>query len=304
MSSTNLEIVFEGSAVQAGTINARLLADALTGCSDVFTRANQILNGEASEAVVLVQSDFKRGSFVVDVQFVQDVVEHARQLITAHPFLSAGSLAGIIGFISKNKEAVKDSLIELYKWLKGKKPDKVTPVGNNNFEITFGQNKKTVIAPVFNMYGDSAIRAALEKMTSPLRREAIDRISVKQDGTEQTSIEKSEATYFETDPLQLESESSPNEGERDTVLVVSKLSFTEGSTWTFFERGAIVIAKIEDEQFWARVHGHTLTFGEGDMLRVRLYWRIEKKRKLTQKNTITKVYELIERPKQLRLKNV
>jgi len=115
MSSTNLEIVFEGSGVQAGTINARLLADALIGCSDVFTRANQILNGEASEAVVLVQSDFKRGSFVVDVQLVQDVVEHARQLITAHPFLSAGSLAGIIGFISKNKEAVKDSLIELYK---------------------------------------------------------------------------------------------------------------------------------------------------------------------------------------------
>jgi hypothetical protein len=39
------------------------------------------------------------------------------------------------------------------------------------------------------------------------------------------------------------------------------------------------------------------------MLRVRLYWKIEKKRKLIQKNTITKVYELIERrrPKQLRL---
>jgi hypothetical protein len=304
VSTTNLEIVFEGSGVQAGTINARLLADALVGCSDVFTRANQLVNGEASEAAVFVQSDFKRGSFVVDVQLVQEVVEHARQLITAHPFLSAGSLAGIIGFISKNKEAIKDSLIEVYKWLKGKKPDKVTPVGNNNFEITLGQNKKSVSAPVINMYGDSAIRVALERLTSPLRQEAIDRIIVKQDGTEQTTIEKSEAEYFETDPLMLESDNSPTEGERDTVLVVSKLSFTEGTAWTFFERGAIVIAKIEDEQFWADVHRHTITFGEGDMLRVRLYWRIEKKRKLTQKNTIKKVHELIERPKQMRLKNV
>ena len=301
MSSANLEIVFEGPGVQAGTINARLLADALAGCSDVFTRANQIVNGEASEAVVLVQSDFKRGSFVVDIQLVQDVVEHAKQLITAHPFLSASSLAGIIGFVSKNKDAVKESVIELYKWLKGKKPDKVAPAGNNNFEITFGQNKKTVSAPVINMYGDSAIQAALEKLTNPLRQEAIDRIAVKQDGTEQTAIEKSEASYFETEPLQLESDNSPTEGERDTVLVVSKLSFTEGTAWTFFERGAIVIAKIEDEQFWADVHRHKLTFGEGDMLRVRLYWRIEKKRKLTQKNTIVKVHELIERPKQLRL---
>lgn len=304
MTATNLEIVFQGSGVEAGTINARLLADALLGCSDLFTRANQVLNGEASEALVLVQSDFKRGSFAVDVQLVQNVVEHAKQLITSHPFLSASSLAGAIGFVSKNKDAVKESLIGLYKWLKGKKPEKITPAGNNSFEITFGQNKKTVIAPVIQLYGDSAIRAALEKLTSPLRQEAIDRISVQQDGAEQNSIDKSEATYFETDALQLEAEDSPTEGERDTVLVVSKLSFTEGTTWTFFERGATVIAKIKDEQFWAKVHGHALTFGEGDLLRVRLYWKIEKKRKLTQKNTITKVYELIERPKQLRLKNI
>jgi len=300
VSSTNLEIVFEGSGVQAGTINARLLADALIGCSDVFTRSNQIVNGEASEAVVLVQSDFKRGSFVVDVQLVQEVVEHAKQLITAHPFVSATTLAGIIGFISKNKE----SLIELYKWLKGKKPDKVLPAGNNNVELTLGENKKTVTTQVINLYGDSAIRTALEKLTSPLRQEAIDRIAVKQDGTEQIAIEKTEATYFQTESLQLESDNSPTEGERDAVLVVSKLSFTEGTTWSSFERRAIVIAKIEDERFWADVHQHKLTFGEGDRLRVRLYWKIEKKRKLTQKNTIKKVYELIERPKQLRLDNV
>jgi hypothetical protein len=175
MSSTNLEIVFEGSGVRQGTINARLLADALIGCSDVFTRANQIVNGEASEAVVLVQSDFKRGSFVVDVQLVQGVVEHAKHLITSHPFLSSSSLASIIGFVSRNK----DSLIDLYKWLKGKKPDKIASVKDNNYEVTFGQNKKTVSGPVINMYGDSAIQIAMEKLTSPLRQgDAIDRIAV------------------------------------------------------------------------------------------------------------------------------
>lgn len=302
MSSTNLEIVFEGSGVEAGTINARLLADALIGCSDVFTRSNQIVNGQASEAVVLVQSDFKRGSFSVDVQLVQEIAEQAKHLLTMHPFVSATTLASIIGFVSKNKEVLKDSLIELYKWLKGKKPEKVLPVGNNSVEITFGQNKKTVTTQVINLYGDSAIRAGLEKMTSPLRQD-IDRIIVKQDGTEQTTIEKTEVGYFETD-LQLEADNAPTEGERDTVLVVSKLSFKEGTTWTFFERGAIVVAKIEDDKFWADVHRHKVTFGEGDMLRVRLRWKIERKKNLTQKNTITKVYELIEQPKQLRFDKV
>lgn len=285
--------------MQTGTINARALADALVGCSDVFTRANQIVNGEASDAVVLVQSDFKRGSFSVDVHLVQEIAEHAKHLLTAHPFVSATTLATIIGFVSKNKDAIKDSLIELYKWLRGNKPDKFNPVGNKTVEITFGQNKKAVTTEVFNLYGDSAIRLALEKLTNPLRQEAIDRIAVRQDGTEQTSIERTEAPYFQTEPVLLEAETSPTEGERETVLVVSKLSFKEGTTWTFFERGAIVNAKIEDEEFWGRVHAHKLVFGEGDMLRVRLRWKIERKRTLAQQNTITKVYELLEQPKQL-----
>jgi hypothetical protein len=89
------------------------------------------------------------------------------------------------------------------------------------------------------------------------------------------------------------------EGERDTVLTVSKLSFKENATWTFFEQGATVYAKIEDEKFWTDVHHHKLVFGEGDCLRVRLKWKIERKKKLIQVNAITKVYELVERPKQL-----
>jgi hypothetical protein len=300
MSSANLEVVFEGPAVKAGMIDARLLGDSLMGYSEVFTRSNAIVNGEVSEAAVLVQSDFKPGSFGASLQFVQNIVEHATQLITAHQFLNATELAVAIGFIWKNREAVKESLLDLYKWLRGKKPDNVVQVGNN-VEITFGQNKKTVTNVVFNLYSDAAIRAGLGRLTSPLRQSAIDRITVKQDGTDQATIEKSEAEYFEPEPMQLESDSAPMEGERDAILIVAKLSFTEGSTWTFFERGATVVARIEDEAFWQQVHQHNVTFGEGDKLRVRLSWKIERKKKLTQKNTIVKVYELLERPKQMRL---
>jgi hypothetical protein len=100
------------------------------------------------------------------------------------------------------------------------------------------------------MYGDSAIRAAFGHATEPLRRLGIDRISVKQDGTEQVAFEKDEAPDFEAEPLQLEPDSPPTEGERDAVLIVSKLSFREGSTWTFFEQGGTVVAKIEDKEFW------------------------------------------------------
>lgn len=300
MSTTEIQLVFEGSAVQSGTIDARLLAESLAGCSDIFRRANQIANGEASEAAVLVQSEFKAGSFVAGLRLEQHVIETAKNLITHHEFLTAGALAALIGFIKKG-ESIGESLVDLWKWLNGKKPERVTQVGNNT-EISVGTNKKTVRNVVYQFYGDSAIRAAFGRATEPLRQSAIDRISVKQNGEEQVAFEKEEAPIFEAEPLQLEGDSSPNEGERDAVLIVSKLSFKEGSTWTFFEQGGTVVAKIEDKEFWHKVHHHEVTFGEGDSLKVRLHWRVfETNDKLVQKNNILRVYQVLERPKQMRL---
>lgn len=302
MSSTNLEVVFEGPAVKSGMIDARLLADSLAGYSEVFTRANSLINGQASEATVLVQSEFKSGSFVAGLQFAQNIVEQAQHLITAHTFFDAAGLTAVIGFAWKHRDVVKDSLIDLYKWLKGGKPDRAVQMGSST-ELTLGQNKKTVSNVVYNLYGDSAIRMALGRLTSPLRHAAIDRITNRSNGEEQVTIEKAEAAYFEPEPLSLKSDNSDMEGHRETVLIVSKVSFVEGTTWGFIERGATVTARIEDESFWEKVHQHTLTFGEGDQLRVLLHWKVIKSRgkKLTPKNTIEKVYEVLTRPKQLRL---
>jgi hypothetical protein len=206
-----------------------------------------------------------------------------------------------VGFIKKG-ESVGESLVDLWKWLKGKNPERVTQLGNKTTEITVGPDKRTVNNVVYQLYGDSPIRAAFGQATEPLRQSAIDRISVKQDGQEQVAFEKEEARIFEVEPLQLEGDSAPNEGERDTVLIVSKLSFRESSTWTFFEQGGTVVAKIEDKEFWHKVHQHEVTFGEGDSLKVRLHWKVfEKDDKLVQKNNILRVYQVLERPKQMRL---
>jgi hypothetical protein len=155
---------------------------------------------------------------------------------------------------------------------------------------------------VFNLYGDSAIRSALAQATRPLRRDGVDRIAVRLEDAEQVAFDKEEATYFEPDALKLESNSTFNEGERDAVLIVSKIAFKEGSTWSFFEQGSTVAATIDDKKFWQEVHDHSIKFGEGDRLKVRLHWKVEDNGgKLRQKNKITKVYQVLDRPKQMRL---
>lgn len=306
MSSINVEVVFEGPAVKEGTIDARLLAESLLGYSEVFTRANSLVNGDVSRAIVLVQSDFRGGSFIAGLELVQNFTDQAANLITAHHFLTAGPLAGAIGLLSTDigKEVVKDILKEtvvgLFKRWGGKKPDEVKPVDPETVELKRGNESVTVNVNVYNMYGDSAIRAGLDKITNPLRQAEIDRIIVKQEGKEQTVFEKEEAKCFEAEPLRLQPDEEPMEGERDAVLVVAKLSFKEGTNWTFFERGATVVAKIKDEQFWEKVHKHELTFGEGDVLKVRLAWEIQR-HPPKQKNIIVKVIEKVDHPKQMRL---
>ncbi|MGI9101687.1 MAG: hypothetical protein ACR2IF_04495 [Terriglobales bacterium] len=87
MSATDLEIAFEGEEVDSGKIDAGVLGNALAGYSEVFRRANELANGEASTAVVLVEADFKRASFDVNLQLVQALIDNAKALITAHPSL-------------------------------------------------------------------------------------------------------------------------------------------------------------------------------------------------------------------------
>lgn len=143
------------------------------------------------------------------------------------------------------------------------------------------------------------------RLTSPLREAEIERITVKQDGNEQSAIEKSEEEYFEQpESLELESDSSPMEGQREAFLIVSKLSFVEGTTWSFIEKGATLVAKIEDENVWEKVHQYKFRFGEGNRLRVLLHWRViqaKRSRKLIPKNIILKVYEVVEHPVQMRI---
>lgn len=299
MSQIQVQLVFEGSAVNEGKIDAAALALSLAGYSGLFRRANAVINGEASEAVVLVESNFTPGSSIVNLRFDQHLIEAATTFITHHQFFTALSLVSAIGLIKRTEWG--ETLIDIWKWLKGQKPDEVAQTGNNT-EITLGANKKTVSSVVYNLYGDSAIRSALGQATEPLRREGFDRMALRQDNQEQVAIEKQEAESFGTDAWELEPASTPTEGEREALLIVSKLAFTEKSSWSFFDEGAMVVATIEDEAFWQRVHNHEISFGEGDRLRVRLHWKVESKNgKLKQKNRIVKVHQVFDRPRQLRL---
>ena len=53
------------------------------------------------------------------------------------------------------------------------------------------------------------------------------------------------------------------------------------------------------QEFWQQVHDYRVTFGEGDRLRVRMTRvAVRKRNKLTAKNTVIKVLQVLVRQKQ------
>ena len=113
-----------------------------------------------SEASIRVDAKFERGSFDVLLQLAQGLLGQAQGIISN--LKTAFELAVLLGIIHKS-----GSLIDLLKFLQGKKPDKVVK-GDETVEVELNGVKKTVNHITFNMYGDETIRKALRNGTSAL----------------------------------------------------------------------------------------------------------------------------------------
>ena len=114
-------------------------------------------------------------------------------------------------------------------------------------------------------------------------------------------MNKDDAPAFKVGELSPEEE-VPLNGERDAVLTISKLSFREGTKWSFFEEGSTLTASIDDEDFFRQVHDRKLKFADGDSLHVHLRWQLhERNGRLVASNIITKVHRVLGKMRQLRL---
>lgn len=290
--STHIELVFDGDAVREGTIEARVLGAALSAYSEAFTRANFLVNGRNSEADVLVDAKFESGSFDVPLLLVQSY-QQAQGIIGE--LKNALELAVILGFVHN-----PGSLIELLKFLKGEPPERVTPV-ENGVQYERSGEKKTVPKLTDTLYYDPSVRKALANGAKALEHPGIASISFQREGNETVVINKDEAAAFKADDFELEAE-TPHKGERDAVLTISKLSFKEGTKWSFFEDGASLAARIDDEEFFRKVHDRKLKFADGDRLSVHLKWQLQERNgRLVADNVITKVHKVLSKKPQLRL---
>lgn len=302
MSQAAVRVVYDGDALATGAMDVRDLAPALLSFGDLLQETNRVLNAGRAQVSVRVQAEFRRGSFEISLAVTaQGLLEQARTLLLGEDLKAAEVLLRVL-FGSAASGGVIGCVIWLLKTLKGKKPDKVTPMPGNRVELAVGNTTYNVDGDVYNVYVDGGVRDALHRTVRPLERPGIDRFEVHRGHEEPTAVVTKEEVNFLQPPEGKQEGDVLHEGTRQAALQLVTVAFEGGLKWRFSEGEAKFHAAVADADFVARVERGE-PFRAGDILRVLLRTRSIRtpEGSLKVEHTILEVTEHIPRPHQLQI---
>ncbi len=295
MSEAKFRIEYSGPALRDGTMDVRDLAPALLGLGDACTRANRILNHGSTTAGVHVNADFQRGSFDVLLTLVTSTP--AQDLLGQ--FADAAGILTYLGLGGTGSFGV----IQLVKWLKGKKPETVEKVDRDTVAVSISNSTINVNVNTYNLARNPDIRRHLQKAIAPLTKDGIDELRLGgYAGSQQTSISSDEAPAFSPAPEAWSIEAV--EVFKSTVQApyeIAQIPFDDDLVWRLREmddQRHRFSARMADELFIAEVRDGVHSFTCGDIMVAQL--RIENRLSpegLTITRTIVKVERLIRRPR-------
>lgn len=273
MTKARFEIAFEGDPFNDGEIDVRDLAPTLLAFGNVVQAANKALNGDRADARLKVAAT-EQGSFVaaltMDVGWLTDMLDavnaHPQRVVAADQLMELLIKAGTI---------VGGSALGLFaaiRILKGKRPEKVEPLGDGTTEIT--TNKTTFIVDdlTVKLLQDLKTREAVEDLGAKAARvDGLDslRIGENAEGIEAVRLTRNDLPSLKVPP---EPDEPDNEvTHRDAWLKIVSVHFRDGYKWRFSDGGERPFtAEIEDAEFLNKVQEGLVALNANDAIRCRL----------------------------------
>lgn len=266
VSSAELTITYDGDSVRAGLMDVQELAPALLASGTLIQKANRVLNGEGTHIDVKVRSDFRHGSFLVNLHVDQGLIEQAKAFLSAHPHIrDAKDILEVLFFYAGLPATAIGGLFKLIKTLKNRKPDSVVFENNTGTVIlALGDQHFTTNKTTYELYQDPEARRAASMIVAPLENEGIDILEIRR-GEEVETVTKDEAPSFSFS--EIEGEMLLDNTANAWVSIIA-LSFNPDHKWRFSTGGSTFTADVTDEESWGRIHKQTIRFSEGDQLLV------------------------------------
>ncbi len=279
MGVTEIILVYDGDAVRQGRMNVYDLAPALLGVGDAFRNANALLNANQVNVTVDVHERITRGSFEITLVIDHALIEQVKTLFSAD-VKTAKDLAILLGFsLGMGERHAAQGVLHLMKLLKDYLITEVSPPSEKGTVILKIENSTIkdsfieVNNDSYKLYKNQTIRENMERITRPLDHPGIDKIEVREEDRTVETINREERKYFKPPPPQEQAAATlpiPVPTERIEELEVVSPVFKKDNKWRLTDGNATYNVEIADEAFLQRVARHEETFGQGDVLKVRL----------------------------------
>ena len=260
-----IRIAYTGPAVKGGVMDARELADALTGLCGLFKHANELVTGRKNDVSVQV-STFKDGSFEF-LLWLQQIMEAAPDFgMLADDLRNLQRVVKLLGMFRNH-----GGLLALYQWLGGQKPAETpTPVSGGKISLVREDGKTTtVLKEEYLLYTNPHIRRSVRNVVSPVyKNDGIDGMEIRslEGGKLITRIDWQNVRYYH-DFQNLDMATSK---EREVRLYLVTVQLEGDGKWAFRHGGkGIIKAKMLDEKFSQKMD-KTERFARGDMIRAKI----------------------------------
>ncbi len=270
----DFKIKFDGQQHQ---VDANVLISSLIHTTTIVQEVNRYLN--SGKKIEIKVKALEKGSFLCHIELIETALDSLKNLLTKDNIEVGSAIVGtLVG------------LIELKKFLKGKKPTKVQLEGDTTRIVNKDGNVFIIENATFNIYENSpVVKDALAQNFDALNNDpAITGYEII-DKNEKPLVRVSKDEFTDLSQKSEEIE----EGERKLIeaatVNVVRVSFEESLKWDFYYRGIKISAKISDPKFYELIDKGE-AFAKGDILEVEL--QISQKFDESVNTFVTKSYQV------------
>lgn len=270
----DFKIKFDGQQHQ---VDANVLISSLIHTTTIVQEVNKYLN--SGKKIEIKVKALQKGSFLCHIELIETTLDSLKNLLTKDNIEVGAAIVGtVVG------------LIELKKFLKGKKASDAKQEGNKTKITNKDGNVLVIENATFNIYENSpVVKDALAQNFDALNNDpAITGFEIT-DKNEKPLVRVDKSEFVN---LSQKSE-EVDEGERKLIeaatVNVVRVSFEENLKWDFYYRGIKISAKIADPSFYELIDKGE-AFAKGDILEVEL--QINQKFDDSVNTFVTKSYQV------------
>jgi hypothetical protein len=253
-----LEITYEGPAVEDGKIDIEELSSILAAVEDLFTEANRQLFGREVSVTVKL-STYTKGSANLGLEIILKPVGDFLSFLGSDPIAGALVLKESISWLIK---AIKKS--------KGKELKSISINEDGSVKLSFEDDEISIPNTAFDLYKSLRVKQKLKELVIPLEKEGFERFIYSRKTPTEQIVTKSDLKAFQQ---AAEEDSSVQETECEITLTISSLHFKKGNKWRLSDGQRSYWARITDVSFLNQIDSGRLAFSKNDLLHVRLITR-------------------------------